>query len=286
MIEENQGVSTENDENQLQFDEFKLESLISIFIKNNEQAKGIDDSRVLLYRGQADKGFDLVPSIFRKGRLVNEHKMIQQLLLRSPDSFSDVQNPFERLVKMQHYGLPTRLLDVTTNPLVALYFACIDCLDKDGEIIVFYDYVNSHNESNVRLISALSEYSGKSEQGMRVFFDERGFQTSKINTRDLLGIPYILVEPPMNNERIKRQSGAFALVGVRQDDRSFEKTKFDLRELVMIKENEGIERSIVIPKEYKVPLLDELDVIGINKAFLFPELEHQATYIISKYEEG
>jgi hypothetical protein len=274
-----------NDDEEVQYDAFKLSDLLTRFIKNDEQAKALDASRVLLYRGQADKAFDISPSIFRKNRLINEHKMIQKLLLRSPSDFLDIKNPFEQLVKMQHYGLPTRLLDVTFNPLVALYFACESCFDKDGEIIVFFDYMNSHNDMNVRIFSILSEYFGKSEQGMRTFLSERGFSPATINTNDLLETPYILVEPPMNNERIKRQSGAFALVGIRRDAMSFEKEKFDLRELVVIKENEEIERSIVIPKESKKAILKELDVIGINKAFLFPELEHQAIYIMTKYEE-
>lgn len=42
----------------------------------------------------------------------------------------------EILVKMQHYGVPTRILDLTRNALVALYFSCVSRLDKDGEVIL------------------------------------------------------------------------------------------------------------------------------------------------------
>jgi hypothetical protein len=261
-----------------------INDFISIFVASSEQVKTLDDSRTLLYRGQADKSFGLTPSVFRNGLLQKEHIMIQQLLSKAADDFAEVRNPFERLVKMQHYGLPTRLLDITINPLVALYFACIDCSDKDGEIIVFYDYMHNHGETDVRIMSTLSEYHGKSEQAMRTFLTEREFDVAKINTGDLLKIPYLLVDPPMNNERIKRQSGAFAIIGIRRDAEGYEKQCHDLRTLIVLKENEGIERSITISKNSKAQLLSALDVIGINKAFLFPELEHQTAYLKSKYE--
>lgn len=275
----------QDDDEELADDLLALSDYLSIFVGLNDQTKEIGDSRSLLYRGQANEKFGLTPSIFRNGLLKNEHVVIQKLLLKASGDFSETLNPFDRLAKMQHYGLPTRLLDLTANPLVALYFACIDCPDENGEIVVFYDYMQNCNSADVCMISAMAEYSGKSEQSMRTFLSNHGFPTASIETTGLLKMPYVLVEPTMNNERIKRQSGAFAIIGMRSNANGYEKEEFDLRDMVVVSEDEGITRSITIPKKSKTRLLEELDVIGINKAFLFPELEHQASYLKSKYEE-
>ena len=58
-----------------------------------------------------------------------------------------------------------------------------------------------------------------------------------------------------------------------------------MKSIVLADKEDGIERSIIIPTEEKKQLLYELDAIGINKSFLFPELEHQASYIRQQHEE-
>jgi hypothetical protein len=257
---------------------------IAIFLQNSQVANNQEDMRVLFYRGQSDKDFLLTPYVFRKGLLPKEHLLIQNLLLNSPDEFSGAENSLERLIKMQHYGLPTRLLDVTMNPLVALFFACNESKGKDGEIFVFYDYMKRPNDFTARCIIALTEYYGSSERQMLGFLTERGITNPELG--NLTKLPYVPIEVPRSNERIKRQHGAFMLFGIHgeEDGNPYQKINFDLKPL-LTKNSEGISHSLVIPHEHKDQLLKELDALGINHAFLFPELEHQASYIRSKYEE-
>ena len=79
----------------------------------------------VFYRGHADESWDLKPSIVRSDKgIKNEHLLFRDMVAHVPQDFSECKSALDYLVQMQHYGLPTRLLDVTTNPLVALYFAC------------------------------------------------------------------------------------------------------------------------------------------------------------------
>lgn len=97
-----------------------------------------DHSQALFYRGHADSNWKLEPAVYRidqdgKSYRDVELQMYQEMLRRSPQAFQDCKTTFERLVKMQHYGLPTRLLDLTQSPLVALYFACCEKNESDNK---------------------------------------------------------------------------------------------------------------------------------------------------------
>lgn len=99
--------------------------------------KEIQPSGNIFYRGHSDKSFQLTPSIYRKDSFIeNEHLIYREMISKVPYDFNG-KSTIESLVLMQHYGIPTRILDLTTNALVALYFACVDNEDKDGEVIIF-----------------------------------------------------------------------------------------------------------------------------------------------------
>jgi hypothetical protein len=78
----------------------------------------------VFYRGEAKHYRKTIPGIFHKAiQLKNEHKFFRELELRYPNIFDNAKSTIDKLAIMQHYGLPTRLLDFTTNPLLALFMA-------------------------------------------------------------------------------------------------------------------------------------------------------------------
>lgn len=110
-------------------------------IKNQMIQGGNEHNESILFRGQANEAFELIPSIARPvltGNLISEERnLIELAMLKLPDVFKADMRPLERLALLQHYGIPTRLLDVTENALVALYFACCSNNANNGEIIIF-----------------------------------------------------------------------------------------------------------------------------------------------------
>lgn len=80
-----------------------------------------------LYRGHGNWMFDMIPGIYRKPNwniLQYESQYIHEMISSYPNFFSDCKTALDYLVVLQHYSFPTRLLDFTENPLVALYMAC------------------------------------------------------------------------------------------------------------------------------------------------------------------
>lgn len=119
------------------------------------------------FRGHSNKGYTLTPNVYREPYLIeNEHNIIQDAFTYCSDYFLPHETLFEKLVKLQHYGYKTRLLDITSNALVALYFSVCDCQKysseyngKDGEVIVLdipKEKIKYPNSDKVAILSAIS----------------------------------------------------------------------------------------------------------------------------------
>lgn len=92
----------------------------------------------VFFRGQSEEFEFIIPSIFRDTKHIeNEHELIKEAEISYPLEIQKIKNQSDKLALMQHYGLPTRILDITANALVALYFAVSENEDKDGVVYLF-----------------------------------------------------------------------------------------------------------------------------------------------------
>lgn len=259
---------------------------------------GRDGKKLRYFRGHSKQSFQLKPSIFRNsGWIGNEATMLKELILRCPNDFVGRPTTFECLVKMQHYGLPTRLLDVTSNPLVALYFACEthEQNDEDGEVVIFdYDVgdVKYYDSDTVSVISNLSRRPSKfvvpdlsnvenamphdllnsfnAQDDIKLLLHDVGNDKPhflpKILREDLLRV--VCVKPLLDNPRIIRQEGAFLLYGCNT-------TKLE----PAILEEKTISGRFTINRDQKQNLLDQLRTLGISRATMFPEIEQVTSHV-------
>ena len=113
-----------------------VSDLVSFVRENAKRVYHSNVNAMTWYRGQENYEWHLSPAVYRDNQFQYESLYIKELERIRPAEFVNCSN-FDKLVKMQHYGLPTRLLDVTSNPLVALFFACNSHREIDGALYCF-----------------------------------------------------------------------------------------------------------------------------------------------------
>lgn len=255
---------------------------------------GIKNNFENYFRGHSNIEYMLKPSIYRDNYISNEDKIFKESIIRIPQEFSTYKSTIEKLVKMQHYGVPTRLLDITSNPLVALFFACNKDFEKDGEVVFLQipqDHIRFYDSDTISILANIAkrpknfEYDYTTETKISEFNEsqhigyllheikeEKPYFQNIINFKDLEKV--FAVKVKLDNPRILKQSGAFLLFGVRGK----KITQSEVPENWVLN-NRSKYLKLNIPAQQKRKILKELDLIGINDSTLFPELENQAKYL-------
>lgn len=252
------------------------------------------------FRGHSDLDFKLKPSIYRQRFIRNEDKIFKEIILRTPNDFANEKTALEKLVKMQHYGLPTRILDLTKNPLVALYFATKEFPKKNGEVIVFripksdVKFYDSDTVSilaniakrpiefgmdDIRSISDIKEFNEQEQIAylLHEIKEEKPYFLSIINKRDIERV--IAVKVKMNNNRILKQNGSFLIFGIN----GTKKNPANIPDKWILNlDLKGID--FKIDANSKESIQNDLDTLGFNESTLFPELDNQATYLKRLYK--
>ncbi|MBB1062982.1 FRG domain-containing protein [Limosilactobacillus fastidiosus] len=131
------------------------------------------------FRGQDDAFSNTLPAIFRSRKLLdNEDNLFNDFLMTDPQLFEKCRTNFERLALMEHYHLPTRLLDVSSNPLIALFFA-VKGGKGNGEVYIYKDRPNSDKLAKMLdergWHNLIAEYESKNELTSHNYFKKNAF---------------------------------------------------------------------------------------------------------------
>lgn len=218
-------------------------------------------SEELWYRGHADVSWSLIPAALRPAtranrekalNLLREFKRLAELKLKPPTG-DDAELKWVQYA--QHYGLPTRLLDWTTNPMAALYFAALE-KNSHGAVYAF-DPI----ELNQRNVGAQCDRPLDSQRDLPKI--TKYLRLTGMASRR--GLRTVAIKPTWNSERIVAQHGCFTLHG----SRSFFISKDDAPSLCCIP----------ILRGAKASLMRQLNENGSGEMDLFPELEHLCNHL-------
>ena len=227
------------------------------------------------YRGQSVSEWVLKPSILREP-LLDEHSLLNKALLRLHNDISFLRTNLEKLIFFQHYGLSTRLLDVTFNPLVALYMACCEENKQSFDGVVYC----GHNSdcSNSQIAELTAKYVFEHEIQQRDFGLQNFAKTEGVLV-DLFCQPLFIL-PPINNPRIEAQNGAFIMAPLIEkiiDSKTVLVNRKDLG-------NSGFfdKRRAIIKGQNKSNILHELSVLGIDSGTIFKGTEEKLKAIVAE----
>ena len=123
---------------------------------NDNRSYGGDHLWSLFYRGVKDSSYELKSSLRVSGLERYESRIINDLYNLHPHEFEGCKTDFEMIAKMRHYGLPTRFIDFSRNPNIALWVACEEFENKDGLIYVLS---SQHDVLPVRMAEILCQFA-------------------------------------------------------------------------------------------------------------------------------
>lgn len=226
------------------------------------------------YRGCA-ASFDLKPSLYRhptkkdsKSLLLQEIDILKRFRQRSAPYVTinmRIDKDLDALFIMQHFGVPTRLLDWTENPYTALYFALNDSnykesagtLEYKNDVCIWVLDPVAWNNKSLDVEPPPGIIYSLDEESLNGYMPTNAPTSRKPDPIALFGI--------YNNPRIVVQRGVFTLFGSSIQPMEWIYVRHHYPQDCLLK--------LIIKKQYVGNMLNSLTRIGVTDSTIFPDLE-------------
>jgi len=232
-----------------------VQSYVDLIDKEKERSEKAGNDADFLFRGQR-RDHPLLPKLSRinlRGEINNIEKLIIDEFRRTSLPLSEFQpiDDWDLLALAQHHGLPTRLLDWTYSALAALYFTVKEPPYKDKK--------NKQHHGVVWLLSP-------DVDDFRTDTEEFGPLSNKITK---------IFRPKIISRRISAQAGAFTVHKINTNGKAikFENNSKFKKKLL----------KIVIPPELFPRIRNRLNMLGVNSATLFPDIDGLCSHLQWRY---
>lgn len=230
-----------------------------------------------LYRGLPNKEYKLQTSLQRNCK--EKQSDLEKSILRNFTKYAEIEDQqlkasiWRQMIRGQHHGLPTRLLDWTYSPLIGLHFATsgedLDSMDKHDGVLWQIDIEEINNLLPQNYIDKLNENSA-----YLFTIDMLVGLTSDIESYDneMENSAMVLIEPPSIDERIINQYSYFSIIP--RNVRNIEE---------FLKTNTKNTVKYIIDKNLRWRIRDMLDQMNINERTVYPGLDGLSSWLKRHY---
>lgn len=241
----------------------------------DDEVNRLGDEHKLWFRGQGSWNWGLKPRLYRppyKGadddeiRLEFQSQAVQVLTGRLPNGETE---RWQWYFLMQHHRVPTRLLDWTESPLVALFFAVVGEPEPTDAAVWVLDPWWLNKKLKLGVSGPILPEYGESDSYLRDL--EAAFSGKNIYRQ----LP-AAIEPPHLDRRITAQSSRFLVFGTTQD---LTKTK-------IVRRKDARLARLRVPAQRRRILRRELEECGVNYFSLFPDLEGLSAHIQWRWKDS